>query len=138
MDRLPVICLHDFVPGTVQKIAFDQFKNNKLALVYRVLKDQGYIYRVRIYDLLALKCGSPQQGNGQGDNGEEGITSHDDIDDLFDEVKSQENRFINATQDSDYEVVANEAFEDFLLPTNSRITALNYLTKESGDVLTYS
>ena len=43
VQKLPEICLHDFVPGTIQRIAFDQFKNNKIALVYRILKDEGYI-----------------------------------------------------------------------------------------------
>jgi hypothetical protein len=84
MGRIPQICLHDFVPGTVQKIAFDQFKNNKLVLVYRILKDHGYIYRVRIYDLLGLQCKAPDSEQ------EDGINSHDDIDDLFDEARSQE------------------------------------------------
>ena len=133
VQKLPEICLHDFVPGTIQRIAFDQFKNNKIALVYRILKDEGYTYRVRIYDLLALKCPSPYENDGEG-----AITSYDDIDDLFDEVKSEEDLFTNSTSSDGHEVVANEAFEDFLLPTSSRITALNYLTKESGDILTYS
>lgn len=56
MDRQPRICLHEFIPGTVQKIAFDQVHNHKVALLYRILVDTGFIYRVRIFKLTELEC----------------------------------------------------------------------------------
>ena len=57
------ICLHDFVPGPIQKIAFDQTDNSKIVLVYKILTMDGYIYRTRIYDFKKLECADIQKVN---------------------------------------------------------------------------
>lgn len=36
-DRAVNLCFHDFLPGTVQKIAFDQNNNQKVLFMYRIL-----------------------------------------------------------------------------------------------------
>ena len=46
----------DYLPGTGQKIAFNQHENDKIALVYRLLKDKGYEYRMRVYNFDQLDC----------------------------------------------------------------------------------
>ena len=75
MNRQPQICLHDFIPGTIQKIAFDQDYNKNVAMVYRILGSQGFIYRARTYTLSELTC----------DN-------QDDIEEIMDEAQNSEFR----------------------------------------------
>lgn len=110
VDSLPTVCLHDFLPGTVQKIALDQVDNTKIAILYRVLKDHGYLHRVRIYDLTKMPC---QQGKHAFNNFE-------DIEDHFEYVQDHESQYLR--EDFDEET---NLFEDFVMPTNGKITALN-------------
>ena len=70
--------MHDYIPGMVQKIAFDQINNEKVAMVYRILKNDGYIYRVRIYNL--RNCSSE-------------IQNVDDIEAQLDEVVDNEKKY---------------------------------------------
>ena len=70
--------MHDYIPGMVQKIAFDQINNEKVAMVYRILKNNGYIYRVRIYNL----------GNCSSE-----IQNVDDIEAQLDEVVDNEKKY---------------------------------------------
>lgn len=56
-SRLPQICLHEFIPGTVQKIALDQVFNQNVAIIYRILRDNGWIQRARLYNISSLDCG---------------------------------------------------------------------------------
>lgn len=74
-ERQPNLCLHEFIPGTVQKIAFDQTYNRNVALLYRILSNNGFIYRTRIYDLKSLNCSRDTENEDQ-----------DDIETKFDEA----------------------------------------------------
>jgi hypothetical protein len=55
-DRQATICLHDYIPGIVSKIGFNQVSNEKVVFTYRILKDAGYFYRMRVYDLKNIQC----------------------------------------------------------------------------------
>ena len=70
------------MPGTVQKIAFDQVSNAKVAMIYRILKDTGYLYRVRIYDLKKFNC----EAKPADDEVDQyyNVASSEDIDSKFD------------------------------------------------------
>jgi len=62
-SKLGSICVHDFVPGDIMKVALVENTNDKLAVAYRFVasdskdesKDGGvrarYVQRMRIYDL---------------------------------------------------------------------------------------
>ena len=91
------ICLHDFIPGVTQFIAFDQVDYAKVALLYRILSDYGYVYRTRIIDIRKLECVNVDNVQKQIDkfNREEdgyerfktAVSSFEDIEEKFREVK---------------------------------------------------
>ena len=89
MNRQATICLHDFIPGTVQKIAFDQNGNKKIAMIYRILKNEGYIYRTRVYDVKGLSCESGQN---------QAFESEDDIEARYEEVAEQQWLFVDSNE----------------------------------------
>ena len=61
----------------VQKVALDQTDNRKIAFTYRILREHGYINRVRIYDLDGLDC----------ERGINAVTSEDDIEEAYEAVR---------------------------------------------------
>ena len=126
IDRQPEVCLHDFIPGTVQKIAFEQGKKMKVALLYRVLDDQGYFYRVRIIDLRKVNCKDQLL--------EADTAANEEIEDRFEEAIDSSYKFHDSEADWDYLLKNTKGewtdsyFEDFVLPTRSLITAINLYT----------
>jgi len=129
-------------------VAFEQFHNRKMALIYRVLDDDGYVFRTRIVDFGLLSCSKKDS--------EFNISSADDVDLQFEDAieaktlytKKIDGKFV----DYDYEFTSPRGenvstyFEDFVMPTRARITALNLLSPSNrteggrgvGDKLTYS
>lgn len=63
------------------------------------------------------------------------VRGPDDIEEKFDEVQDQEAKYTDAGANYDFSDSPYNLYEDFVLPTNSRITALNL---HDGDTLTYS
>ena len=63
------------------------------------------------------------------------VRGPDDIEEKFDEVQDQDTKYTDADANYDFSDSPNNLYEDFVLPTNSRITALNLY---DGDTLTYS
>jgi hypothetical protein len=85
-------------------------------MVYRILQDNGYLYRNRIYDLREVECSQKEAEQINASN----VASHDDIESKFEHVRDNEKKYING------ELVKEKNFEDFVMPTHSRITALNF------------
>lgn len=55
--------------------------------MYRILKDHGFIYRARIYDIESLTCTNENQT----------VSSLDDIEERFDEAVDSEIVFFEGT-----------------------------------------
>jgi len=124
--------LHDYIPGTVQKIAFDQKDNRKIAMVYRILRENGYLYRVRIYNLTGeLDCES--HGDDIDIDTFLNVGSSEDIEDRFASTINDEKFYLDESNH-----IITEAFEDFVLETHSRVTALNFYTNQGKQTLTFS
>ena len=51
-------------------------------MVYRILKDNGYLYRVRIYDLVQFDC--KKKPEDEDDDKYFNVASSEDIDSKFD------------------------------------------------------
>lgn len=92
------VCLLDYLPGMVQKVAFNQYENNKFVVVYRILKDNGYQYRIRIYRIEEDRCGFRY-----------------DRHDIMSSVAETEDLFLN----DQYINSESTGFEDFKLDTTS-------------------
>lgn len=96
--------------------------NSKVALLYRTLQEEGYLYRTRIYDFQKINCS------------QNSVETLDDIEEHFDLTTDNEKNFIE--NDINYEFgKLSPIFEDFVMPTKSRVTAFNFF---GGDTLTYS
>ena len=54
------------------------------------------------------------------------VRSRSDVEDKLDEVKEEERRFFSKTSKVDYNETESSLFEDFVVPTRSRITALKF------------
>ena len=78
--------------------------------------DNGYMYRARIYELKDLECNVKPAD----DDIENYLTvsSQDDIEQKFENVRDNEN------WEKDHYYGPN--FQDFIMPTHSRITALSF------------
>ena len=60
------------------------------------------------------------------------IQSYDDVDNIFEDVRDSEAKFLNSSNDIHYEESPDNIYEDFIMPTSSRITALNFYQNENG------
>ena len=98
-----------------------------MAVVYRILKSSGYIYRTRIYDFTNLKCGRANE-----EDPDFPIQNYDDLDNIFDDARESEHIFVDMSKQIHYEDSPDNIYEDFIMPTNSRITALNLYENEDG------
>jgi len=92
-------CLLEYIPGLVQKIAFNQIANDKVAMVYRFIQDEGYQYRIRVYDLMRMNC------------------SQDEV--------SAEKAFEEAKEVLEKGDHQNSQYSDFKLNTTSAVLALS-------------
>ena len=105
-------------------------------MVYRILKNNGFLYRTRIYEMSQLICNDDVK---TGDNDDQltphGVKGLDDVEEKFDESVDNETKYTENKINYDYNQSSNSLFEDFVMPTNSRITALNLY---GGNTLTYS
>jgi hypothetical protein len=90
-------------------------------MVYRILKQQGFIYRARVYEMSRLQC--------------RGVGGPDDVEEKFDETIENEAKYTQNETNYDYDDSPNRLFEDFVMPVSTRITALNLY---GGNTITYS
>lgn len=105
-------------------------------MVYRVLKHHGFLYRTRIYEMSQLRCdNNTKTGDDDDQLTPHGVRGLDDIEEKFDETVDNETKYTENNIDYDYHQSSNSLFEDFVMPTNSRITALNL---HGGNTITYS
>ena len=121
----------------VQKIAFDQVDHSKIIMLYRILKDKGYLYRMRIYDIDKLECKTAKELADKSDDEslKSAVASIDDIEEIFDALsEGDDKQFTEGNMDFDYEDSKRGIFEDFVFPTKSRITAIHFY---GGDTITY-
>ena len=90
------------------KISFNAPVNEHVAIVYRILdKNEGFVKRVRIYHLNALRC-------------DKSITPEDE-EQKFAELVEKERLFTNI---SNTEPIVTPEFEDFKLDITSTVTAI--------------
>lgn len=122
-DSQASICLDDYIPGTVQRITLDQFDKSRLLLVYRVLVDDGYLHRVRIYDIEKLEC------NLTPPFSKDMLKRQLFLNRLL-EPQYFLNKDSNVTKRSYYKFE-----EDFVISENTKITSINLY---AGDTITYS
>lgn len=135
---MPEICLHDFIPGMVQKITLDQADHSKIVILYRILKDKGYLYRLRIYDIDKLECKSSLYLDAKLEDEQlkSAVSSDEDIDEIYEALsEGGERKYIDGDKDFGFEDDPRGVFEDFVFRTKTRITSLNFY---GGDTLTYS
>ena len=67
------------------------------------------------------------------------MRSRSDIEDRLDEVKEEEQRFFSKTYKVDYNETELNLYEDFVIPTRSRITALNFYSySDDEEYMAYS
>ena len=79
-------------------------------MLYRILRDQGFLLRLRIYDLKHLKC----------------TRSHPDPDLIFHQISTnQEHLFMSPDMNITEPLDPFKFEEDFTLPMHSKISALN-------------
>lgn len=113
-------CLLDFIPGAVQKLALDQADSSKIVLLYRILGDEGYLLRLRIYDLKNLKCSH----------------LHPNPDLIFHQISTNQEHLFTSSEMNITEPLEPFKFEeDFTLPMHSKISALNFY---NGKTITLS
>ena len=130
--------MHDFIPGMVQKIAIDQADHSKIVLLYRILKDKGYLYRIRIYDIKRLDCKSASELDAKKEDEtlKSAISSIDDIDEIYEALSDGgEQKYIDGLDDFGYDDDPRGIFEDFVFKSKAKVTSMNFY---GGDTLTYS
>ena len=103
----------------------------KIAMVYRVLKHHGFLYRTRIYEMSRLQCHTANDTH----ESPPWVSGLDDVEEKFDETAENESKYTQNNTNFEYADSPNHLFEDFVMPTNSRITALNLY---GGHTITYS
>lgn len=139
-SKLGSICVHDFVPGDIMKVALVENTNDKLAVAYRFVasdskdesKDGGvgarYVQRMRIYDLR----------NGphwckDGDEPQGGPRSDADIDELLHQA-FQEYHSTNSGYKSFY---SNDLYQDFMLENTQTVTAMEFIDSGKNLLLSF-